>query len=83
MLKLNFWLPDAKNWLTGKDPDAGKDWGQEEKKVTEDEMVDSITDSMDIRLSKVQEIVKDREVWHAAVQGVTKSQTRLSDEQQQ
>ena len=67
----------------GKDPDAGKDWGQEEKKVTEDEMVDSITDSMDIRLSKVQEIVKDREVWHAAVQGVTKSQTRLSDEQQQ
>ena len=46
-------------------------------------MVDSITDSMDIRLSKVQEIVKDREVWHAAVQGITKSQTRLSDEQQQ
>ena len=38
-------------------------------------MVDSITDSMDIRLSKVQEIVKDREVWHAAVQGITKSQT--------
>ena len=33
------WLPDAKNWFTGKDPDAGKDWGQEEKEVTEDEMV--------------------------------------------
>ena len=33
------WLPDAKNWLTGKDPDAGKDWRQEEKGVTEDEMV--------------------------------------------
>ena len=47
--------------------------------MTEDEMMDSIADSMDIRLSKVQEIVKDREVWHAAVQGVAKSQTRLSD----
>ena len=34
-----FWLPDAKNWLIGKDPDAGKDWGQEEKGTTEDEMV--------------------------------------------
>ena len=56
----------------GKDPDAGKDWGQVEKKVTEDEMMDSIADSMDIRLSKVQEIVKDREVWHAAVHGVHK-----------
>ena len=33
-----FWPPDAKNWLLGKDPDAGKDWGQEEKGVTEDEM---------------------------------------------
>ena len=33
------WPPDAKNWLIGKDPDAGKDWGQEEKGVTEDEMV--------------------------------------------
>ena len=34
------WLPDAKNWLIGKDPDAGKDWGQEEKRMTEDEMVE-------------------------------------------
>ena len=33
------WPPDAKNWLIGKDPDAGKDWGQEEKRVTEDEMI--------------------------------------------
>ena len=32
------WPPDAKNWLMGKDPDAGKDWRQEEKRVTEDEM---------------------------------------------
>ena len=34
-----FWSPDAKRWLIGKDPDSGKDWGQEEKRVTEDEMV--------------------------------------------
>ena len=34
-----FWLPDAKSWLIEKDLDAGKDWGQEEKRVTEDEMV--------------------------------------------
>ena len=36
---LILWLPDAKSWLTGKDPDAGKDWEQEEKEATEDEMV--------------------------------------------
>ena len=36
---LILWLPDAKTWLIGKDPDAGKDWGQKEKEVAEDEMV--------------------------------------------
>ena len=41
--------------------------------------MDGIIDSMDVSLSKLQETVKDRETWHAAVQGVTKSQTRLSD----
>ena len=38
-LKLQNWPPDAKSWVTGKDPDAGKDWGQEEKGTTEDEIV--------------------------------------------
>ena len=64
-----------KNWLIGKAPDARKYWGQEEKE-TEDEM-DGITDSRDMSISKLQEIVKDRETWHAAVHEVTKSWTWL------
>ena len=72
------WPPDAKNWLIGKDPDAGKDGRQEEKGITEDEMLDDITKVMDMSLSRLQDLVMDREAWRAAVRGVTKGWTRLS-----
>ena len=54
------WPPDMKNWLIGKDCDAGKDWRWEEKGMTEDEMV-GVIDSMHMSLSKLQELVMDRE----------------------
>ena len=55
------WPPDAKKWLFGKDSDAGKDCRQEEKGTIEDEVVDGITDLMDMNLSKLQELVMDGE----------------------
>ena len=65
------WPPDPKNWLIGKDPDAGTDWRQEEKGTTEDKM--------DMSLGKLREIVKDRDAWRAAVHGVPKSRAWLND----
>ena len=70
-LKLQYlaiWFKEPTHW---KDPDAGKDWGQEGKGATQDEMIDNITDLMDMSLSKLWEIVKDREDLHAAVHGIT------------
>ena len=73
------WPPHAKSWLIGKDPDAGRDWGQEEKGTTGDEMA-----GWHHRLDGLESVwtpgVGDgREAWRAAIHGVTKSRIRLSN----
>ena len=73
------WPPEAKSWLTEKDPDAGKDWGQEEKWETEDEIVGWHHWISGHDFEQTLGIVKDKEAWYGAGHGTAKSQTQLSN----
>ena len=73
------WPPDVKSWLIWKYPDAGKDWRREGKGDNRGWDGWMASQTVDMSLSRLQELVMDREAWHAAVHGVAKSQTWLTE----
>ena len=73
------WPPHVKSWVIGKDPDAGGIEGRWRRERQRMKWLDDITISMDMSLGGLRDLVMDREAWRAAIHGITKSRTRLSD----